>query len=119
MRTPAWCDRVLWRAGPGAARLLQYDRAPLHPSDHKPVFAVFACSLKRVQQSQQRRVFEALRDSLRSLPDQKPEVEVRGLSVCVEGLLYEVGNALRAALPHSRSASSSARWSWSTRAAAC
>eukprot|EP00271_Cylindrocystis_brebissonii_P021333 TRINITY_DN7533_c1_g1_i1.p1 TRINITY_DN7533_c1_g1~~TRINITY_DN7533_c1_g1_i1.p1 ORF type:complete len:597 (-),score=106.61 TRINITY_DN7533_c1_g1_i1:42-1832(-) len=38
-RTPAWCDRILWR-GDGL-QLLQYSRSEVMMSDHRPVTAVF------------------------------------------------------------------------------
>ena len=39
-RTPAWTDRILWRAGDGLTQQ-SYDAAALMASDHRPVFAVF------------------------------------------------------------------------------
>jgi hypothetical protein len=39
-RTPAWCDRVLWR-GDFDVNLLEYGRCELMHSDHKPVLATF------------------------------------------------------------------------------
>ena len=39
-RTPAWCDRVLWR-GDFDINLLEYERCELTHSDHKPVLATF------------------------------------------------------------------------------
>jgi hypothetical protein len=38
-RTPAWCDRVLFRAD--NIKQFNYKYAPLLTSDHKPVSAVF------------------------------------------------------------------------------
>ena len=42
VRTPAWCDRVLYRCdSPGTLAQLLYDRSELAMSDHKPVMAAF------------------------------------------------------------------------------
>lgn len=103
MRTPAWCDRVLWRVAAGsgtAAKLLKYGRAPLNPSDHKPVYAVFACSLKKVVEWKERQVFEELVATLSrfqhscarqlqaaELPS--PKVAVMGLEIAVAKVLYD------------------------------
>jgi phosphatidylinositol-bisphosphatase len=41
MRAPAWCDRILWKTSRSAfsesVSLIEYKRANLFPSDHKPV----------------------------------------------------------------------------------
>ncbi|XP_074588264.1 type I inositol polyphosphate 5-phosphatase 1-like [Curcuma longa] len=43
-RNPAWCDRILW-FGKGA-KLLNYRRAELKLSDHRPVTAIFAVEVE-------------------------------------------------------------------------
>jgi len=42
-RTPAWCDRILWRCAPGyEVKCDQYNSAPnVDTSDHKPVFGEY------------------------------------------------------------------------------
>lgn len=40
-RTPAWCDRVLWK-GDFDISLLEYGRVEYTHSDHKPVYATFS-----------------------------------------------------------------------------
>jgi len=42
-RSPAWCDRILWRSFSGFdAKLKKFDSSPkVTSSDHKPVFALF------------------------------------------------------------------------------
>lgn len=42
MRVPAWTDRILFKSQhPFEAKMLNYDRAELFTSDHRPVYAVF------------------------------------------------------------------------------
>lgn len=45
-RIPAWCDRVL-RKGSNL-RQINYTRAPLRFSDHRPVYATFLCTVSSV-----------------------------------------------------------------------
>ena len=57
-RAPAWCDRILFRAGGfeggrdagGKIRLLDYGRHEVRVSDHRPVSALFAMRVKTVSQ---------------------------------------------------------------------
>ena len=57
-RTPAWCDRILYR-GPGKIKQLDYRRYELRVSDHRPVSAVFKMRVKQV------------------LPDKREETKIR------------------------------------------
>ena len=45
-RIPAWCDRILRKGN--NLRQIAYDAAPLRFSDHRPVFAIFECTLSVV-----------------------------------------------------------------------
>ena len=46
IKTPGWCDRILWRRGDPIA-LLDYDSRPeLKISDHKPVIAFMAIKVR-------------------------------------------------------------------------
>ncbi|KZV66755.1 DNase I-like protein [Peniophora sp. CONT] len=52
-RSPAWCDRVLWRAmSPERVRLRQYRRYEPDVSDHRPVSASFRMTVKSVRQDE-------------------------------------------------------------------
>lgn len=46
-RTPAWCDRVLWK-GDFDISLLEYGRIEYTHSDHKPVYATFSLFAREV-----------------------------------------------------------------------
>lgn len=49
-RVPAWCDRVLWRSrDPERVKLLHYRRYEANVSDHRPVSAAFAMTVKSVR----------------------------------------------------------------------
>lgn len=69
-RTPAWCDRILWR-GNGIAQLF-YIRGESKLSDHRPVFAVFSVDV------------EVLDDRFRK------EISASNMKVGVEELLPSV-----------------------------
>jgi len=42
-RTPAWCDRILWKNSPYVKKLL-YDRSEFNFSDHRPIYGYFKVS---------------------------------------------------------------------------
>ncbi|KAK4250704.1 Endonuclease/exonuclease/phosphatase [Corynascus novoguineensis] len=49
-RSPAWCDRLLYRCGSGRARIeqLDYRRHEVRVSDHRPVSGRFRFEVKRI-----------------------------------------------------------------------
>ncbi|KAK4114531.1 DNase I-like protein [Canariomyces notabilis] len=49
-RSPAWCDRLLYRCGNGAGRIrqLDYRRHEVRVSDHRPVSGRFRLQVKRI-----------------------------------------------------------------------
>jgi hypothetical protein len=50
-RTPAWCDRILWRTRDvSRVRLLHYQRYEVSVSDHRPISAAFSLMVKVVNQ---------------------------------------------------------------------
>ena len=67
-RSPAWCDRILYRGGGGSTapstavskvKQLDYrrhDGAGLRESDHRPVSALFRFTVKKVDRAKQRKV---------------------------------------------------------------
>lgn len=49
-RSPAWCDRVLWRARiPSRVHLLHYQRYEANVSDHRPISAAFTVTIKSIR----------------------------------------------------------------------
>ena len=56
-RTPAWCDRVLWRSQiPGRVEQVHYRRWEANVSDHRPISAGFRMSVKSVKKDARERV---------------------------------------------------------------
>lgn len=49
-RSPAWCDRVLWRSRvPGRVHQLHYQRYEANVSDHRPISAAFKVTIKSIK----------------------------------------------------------------------
>ena len=57
-RSPAWCDRVLYR-GAGRVKQLEYSRHEVRASDHRPVSATFKLRVKTVLSQERAAVWEA------------------------------------------------------------
>ncbi|KAI6012385.1 Endonuclease/exonuclease/phosphatase [Pisolithus marmoratus] len=50
-RTPAWCDRILWRSrDPERVVQFNYQRYEANVSDHRPISAAFKVTIKSVRQ---------------------------------------------------------------------
>ncbi|RJE26005.1 inositol polyphosphate phosphatase [Aspergillus sclerotialis] len=56
-RSPAWCDRVLYR-GLGKIKQLEYRRHEVRASDHRPVSATFKLRIKTVQPKEREATWE-------------------------------------------------------------
>ena len=48
MRSPAWCDRILWRGESGKVILHTYQRHELRYSDHRPVSCLLTFRIKKI-----------------------------------------------------------------------
>lgn len=87
-RTPAWCDRVLWR-GENVSQLAYRSHPQLKLSDHKPVSAVFKVGIKTYDLTLERKV----REEVMKLLDQKeneflPQVSLDVTDVHFENLYF-------------------------------
>eukprot|EP00727_Mastigamoeba_balamuthi_P008688 m51a1_g4441 putative domain-containing protein (731) ;mRNA; f:111204-114171 len=79
-RTPAWCDRVLWRCAEDDGCSVQasgYGRVELRESDHRPVHARFAIAVRVVQLDKRARIYSELLKRLDTLENKcMPEVQL-------------------------------------------
>lgn len=56
-RSPAWCDRMLWRTrDPTRVQQLHYRRYEANVSDHRPISAAFTVTVKSVRHEVRERV---------------------------------------------------------------
>ena len=98
LRTPAWCDRILWkseseifnifnRVTPSDYRCV----SDLNPSDHKPVSIKLDCTLKNVIENDERKVFSELVDILcKTKSDTNPSLEVNSKNFFFEAVRYKI-----------------------------
>ncbi len=56
-RSPAWCDRILYRAF-GRVQQLEYRRHEVRVSDHRPVSGTFKMRVKTISSSERAQVWE-------------------------------------------------------------
>lgn len=57
-RSPAWCDRLLYRGREGRVRQLDYRRHEVRVSDHRPVSGRFRFTVKAVDRARRGEVWE-------------------------------------------------------------
>lgn len=65
-RIPAWCDRILWKGSD--LRQLNYNVSNMLLSDHRPVWASFACTINVVDEARKESLRHALHAQRRSNP---------------------------------------------------
>ncbi|KAJ9661056.1 hypothetical protein H2198_002215 [Neophaeococcomyces mojaviensis] len=59
-RSPAWCDRLLYRSTAGRVKQLEYIRHEgVTYSDHRPVSGIFKLKIKRVDEARRREVLRS------------------------------------------------------------
>ncbi|CAO3574882.1 unnamed protein product [Mortierella alpina] len=98
-RTPAWCDRILWRGR--HVRQLFYKRCECRVSDHKPISGGFVVSVKRIDEAQRRVVEQQVKEGWFKV--QEKEIRIKKLAWLrswgwndprVEGILDREGGNL-------------------------
>ncbi|ESN96739.1 hypothetical protein HELRODRAFT_67935, partial [Helobdella robusta] len=87
-RTPAWCDRILWR-GDNVRQICYRSHMQLKLSDHKPVSSVFIIGTKEFKREMEKQV----RESVIKLLDQEeneflPQVSLNMTDVYFKNLKY-------------------------------
>ncbi|OJJ05356.1 hypothetical protein ASPVEDRAFT_86709 [Aspergillus versicolor CBS 583.65] len=65
-RIPAWCDRILWKGS--NLRQLNYNVSNMLLSDHRPVWASFACTINVIDEARRESLRHALHAQRRSNP---------------------------------------------------
>lgn len=87
-RPPAWTDRILWKGGP--TKQLSYRSHPkLKISDHKPVSGLFEASIKVVNQTKYRKIYEDVMKKLDKLENEfLPQVAVDKTEVIFNPLSF-------------------------------
>lgn len=67
-RSPAWCDRILYRGG-DRVRQLDYQRHEVRVSDHRPVTALFSIKVKTVSQKKRAVKWEECQRQLKKMKE--------------------------------------------------
>ncbi|KAF9353260.1 hypothetical protein BGX34_011707 [Mortierella sp. NVP85] len=75
-RTPAWCDRILWRGR--HIRQLFYKRNECRVSDHRPISGGFIIKVKRIDEAQRRIVEQQVKEGW--LKVQEKEIRIKKMA---------------------------------------
>ena len=87
-RLPAWCDRIQW-TGVGV-ECVQYDRAELNVSDHKPVFGLYRLQAKVLVIEKRDAVKQQLVEALdHSENDAMPRVSIQPTAVQLDVVNFD------------------------------
>ncbi|GAA6006332.1 uncharacterized protein JCM10292_002652 [Rhodotorula paludigena] len=62
-RIPAWCDRVLYRAGAEKVTPLHYQRYEVNVSDHRPISAAFDVQIKQINSDKRAAVWHEIENA--------------------------------------------------------
>lgn len=80
-RSPAWCDRVLWKGDNIVQRIYRSHPELMH-SDHKPISAVFESEVKVIDETKYRKIYEEVMKKLDKLENEfLPQVTLDKLEV--------------------------------------
>lgn len=67
-RSPAWCDRLLYRSSTGRVKQLEYRRHEgVYYSDHRPVSGVFKITIKKVDEAKRRATLKSVNADFASM----------------------------------------------------
>ena len=81
-RPPAWCDRILWRTKEQTRQLTYRSHPKMLISDHKPVSALFDASIKVMDNTKYRKIYEEVLKKLDKLENEfLPQVTVDKMEV--------------------------------------
>ncbi|KAF9197891.1 hypothetical protein BGZ49_001483 [Haplosporangium sp. Z 27] len=75
-RTPAWCDRILWRGR--NVRQLFYKRNECRVSDHRPISGGFVVGVKRINEVQRQMVEQQVKEGWHKV--QEKEIRIKKLA---------------------------------------
>uniref|UniRef100_A0A6B2KYB1 phosphoinositide 5-phosphatase n=1 Tax=Arcella intermedia TaxID=1963864 RepID=A0A6B2KYB1_9EUKA len=66
---PSWCDRILYRAADGMnIKQLDYGRAELYISDHRPIYSIFEIDVEAVDQKKRNEMENQLYIDIQKFP---------------------------------------------------
>eukprot|EP01133_Synstelium_polycarpum_P001192 gene1192-1373_t len=90
-RTPAWCDRVLWKTSKTAENvgILAYKRHELLSSDHRPVSASFIIKVRAIIPDVRNRIYqEIVKDLDKKENDSMPDATINTNSIDFETIKF-------------------------------
>eukprot|EP00727_Mastigamoeba_balamuthi_P004490 m51a1_g14039 hypothetical protein (712) ;mRNA; f:1170592-1174281 len=92
VRTPAWCDRVLWKTPePENVQILSYSRHEILSSDHRPVSALFSIRIKTIIPDARSRVYQELLKKLDTMENEcMPDIQLSENSITYGNVHYMV-----------------------------
>jgi len=91
-RTPAWCDRVLWKAKQSSnIRQISYQRHELYSSDHRPVSALFEAKFKRTNKNKKNEVIAEVQRMLEQRENElRPKISLSSQDISLGVVEFNV-----------------------------
>jgi len=62
-RTPAWCDRILFR-NTELIDVLCYNRVNYYQSDHRPIYGIYRVKTKKVKEEEKQKIINELKEKM-------------------------------------------------------